>query len=220
MGPGESSFLLLLYSTPSCITLLYWSLGSIVVSACVRISPSYIHPATKGHFISHLSQRPVSLKSRHTHFCFKISPSSTKLVQQTSSPFVTVCLVFFVKQLCVFLFSGTLHMWRGIKTPGSWNVMCSAVTHQPKPSPPACTRSAPGWVVQAGGGSRHRRLTLADGCDEASQVVGQMFSLPLNIKAHGEENVVLMDFNFFIMFLKAQNYSARKLILKPIKQKN
>lgn len=160
MGPGESSFLLLLYSTPSCITLLYWSLGSIVVSACVCMCPSYIHPATKGHFISHLSQRPVSLKSRHTHFCFKISPSSTKLVQQTSSPFVTVWLVFFVKQLCVFLFSGTLHMWRGIKTPGSWNVMCSAVTHQPKPSPPACTRSAPGWVVQAGGGSRHRRLTL------------------------------------------------------------
>lgn len=60
---------------------------------------------------------------------------------------------------------------------------------------------------------------LADGCDEASQLVGEMFSLPLNIKAHGEENVVLMDFNFFIMFLKAQNYSARKLILKPIKQK-
>lgn len=160
MGPGESSFLLLLYSTPSCITLLYWSLGSIVVSACVCMCPSYIHPTTKGHFISHLSPRPVSLKSRHTHiFVLKflqVAPNSS------SKPHLHLwmCVCFFVKQLCVFLFSGTLHMWRGIKTPGSWNVMCSAVTHQPKPSPPACTRSAPGWVVQAGGGSRHRRLTL------------------------------------------------------------
>lgn len=81
VGPGESSFLLLLYSTPSCITLLYWSLGSIVVSACVCMCPSYIHPATKGHFISHLSPRPVSLKSRHTHiFVLKflqVAPNSS-----------------------------------------------------------------------------------------------------------------------------------------------
>lgn len=60
---------------------------------------------------------------------------------------------------------------------------------------------------------------LADGCDEASQVVGQMFSLPLNIKAHGKENVVLMDFNFFYYVFKSTKLFSTQAHLKTHKAK-
>lgn len=202
MGPGESSFLLLLYSTPSCITLLYWSLGSIVVSACVRMCPSYIHPATKGHFISHLSQRPVSLKSRHTHiFVLKflqVAPNSS------SKPHLHLwlCVCFFCKAtLCFPLLRDFAYVARDKNT----RILKCHVFRCDTPAKAIAT-SLHEICSRVSCSGRRRFQTqeanfgiLADGCDEASQVVGQMFSLPLNIKAHGEENVVLMDFNFFLL---------------------
>lgn len=39
--PGENSFLLSLFLTPSCITLLYWSLRSINLHLCVYVCVLY-----------------------------------------------------------------------------------------------------------------------------------------------------------------------------------
>ena len=44
--------------------------------------------------------------------------------------------------------SGTLPLWRGIRTAVCWSVTCFAVTRQPKPSPQRCMRCAPRWFIQ------------------------------------------------------------------------
>lgn len=104
MGPWENSSLLSLYLTPSCITLLYWSLG---VHRAAFMCVFCIHQNDKGHSMPHLSY-PFSLKciQQHRHIIFyfnfyhcipQVAPKPVALTLSLSSQRMLnpVCFLYF-----------------------------------------------------------------------------------------------------------------------------
>lgn len=141
----------------------------------VTFSPVFVHSNSGWSPVLHMHSVRDELNEGHSLCVVKTSCLwsvlwTTKLTPAINQTSTSVCLAKENKVIqknllplftvVTLVFSGTLRMWPGIKTPGSWNVMCSAVTLQPKPSPQACMRSAPGWVFEPEDGGCEPEATV------------------------------------------------------------
>ncbi len=112
MGPGGKFFPAVAHSTPSCTTLLYWSLGSIdlhvgvhiCVCVCVYVCPIFIRLIKVSSSLICHQELSVSKLDWHTHYIIIYVSKWYWRFSPANPPLVFIPLVcFFFLLFCVFI---------------------------------------------------------------------------------------------------------------------